>query len=62
MVKAVNLGGDAGTIGAVTGGLVGVIYRYGAIPQRWLDKFDDNQRTRLDAAVEGLISLVERER
>lgn len=35
LVKAVNLGGDADTIGAITGGLAGALYGYDAIPQRW---------------------------
>lgn len=56
VVKAVNLGGDADTTGAVAGGLAGVMYGYGAIPRGWLDKFNDDQQARLDAAVEGLIS------
>lgn len=37
VVKAVNLGGDADTIGAITGGLAGAIYGYTAIPNRWID-------------------------
>lgn len=35
IVKAVNLGGDADTIGAITGGLAGAIYGYEQIPARW---------------------------
>ncbi|ACX52543.1 ADP-ribosyl-(dinitrogen reductase) hydrolase [Ammonifex degensii KC4] len=57
VVKAVNLGGDADTVGAVTGGLAGVMHGYGAIPRRWLAKFDDGQRARLDAAVGRLVEL-----
>ena len=34
IIKAVNLGGDADTIGAITGGLAGAYYGYDAIPQR----------------------------
>lgn len=40
LVKAVNLGGDADTIGAITGGLAGAIYGYSNIPQRWLKTLD----------------------
>lgn len=36
VVKAVNLGGDADTIGAITGGLAGALYGYEAIPKRWI--------------------------
>jgi len=38
VVKAVNFGDDADTVGAVTGILAGRIYGYKNIPQRWLDK------------------------
>ena len=38
VVHAVNKGGDADTVGAVTGMIAGRIYGYDAIPQRWLDK------------------------
>ena len=36
MVAAVNLGGDADTIGAVYGQIAGAYYGYRAIPGRWL--------------------------
>jgi ADP-ribosyl-[dinitrogen reductase] hydrolase len=38
LIMAVNLGGDADTIGAVTGGIVGASYGLESIPLRWLDK------------------------
>lgn len=41
LVEAVNLGGDADTIGAVTGALAGAAYGAGAIPWRWLEKLQD---------------------
>lgn len=36
VLKAVNLGGDADTTGAVTGGLAGLFYGYAAIPKSWI--------------------------
>lgn len=36
VLKAVNLGDDTDTIGAVTGGLAGIIYGYEAIPKEWI--------------------------
>lgn len=36
LIKAVNLGDDADTVGAVTGQLAGAIYGYKSIPERWL--------------------------
>lgn len=36
VLRAVNLGGDTDTIGAITGGLAGLYYGYGAIPKEWI--------------------------
>ena len=35
LLKAVNLGGDTDTIGAITGGLAGLFYGYDSIPTEW---------------------------
>ena len=40
LVYAVNLGGDADTIGAITGGLAGAVYGAEAIPPRWVEALD----------------------
>lgn len=37
VLKAVNLGDDTDTVGAIAGGLAGVLYGYDSIPQNWLD-------------------------
>lgn len=37
VLAAVNLGGDADTTAAVTGGLAGILYGFEAIPGEWLD-------------------------
>jgi ADP-ribosylglycohydrolase len=37
VLKAVNLGEDADTTGAVTGGLAGLLYGYKSIPEEWID-------------------------
>lgn len=37
LVLAVNLGGDADTVGAVAGQIAGAIYGYANIPSQWLD-------------------------
>ena len=36
LLKAVNLGDDTDTVGAIVGGLAGVYYGYDAIPEDWL--------------------------
>jgi len=45
---AVNMGGDADTIAAVTGSIVGSIYGYDAIPQRWIDQLNPGIKKELD--------------
>ncbi|MDI3328893.1 MAG: ADP-ribosylglycohydrolase family protein [Alicyclobacillaceae bacterium] len=60
VVRAVNLGGDADTIGAITGGLAGVFWGFEAIPPRWLEKFDSEQRARLDRAAAELVKVARR--
>ena len=37
-LKAVNLGEDTDTTGAVTGGLAGLLYGYDTIPKKWLQQ------------------------
>ena len=36
LLKAVNLGDDTDTVGAIAGGLAGLFYGYDAIPADWL--------------------------
>ena len=36
-LKAVNLGDDTDTVGAVAGGLAGLCYSYAGIPKKWID-------------------------
>lgn len=38
VLKAVNMGEDTDTVGAVTGGLAGLYYGYENIPKEWLEK------------------------
>ena len=38
VLKAINLGDDTDTTGAVTGGLAGIIYGYDQIPKEWIEK------------------------
>ncbi|MDI3548150.1 MAG: ADP-ribosyl-[dinitrogen reductase] hydrolase [Halanaerobiales bacterium] len=61
VVRAVNLGGDADTIGAIAGGLAGVYWGYKAIPKRWIKKFSPEQCVMLDQIVEGLVELARRQ-
>lgn len=37
VLKAVNLGDDTDTIGALTGGLAGLVYGYNGIPKNWIN-------------------------
>lgn len=60
IITAVNLGGDADTVGAVVGGLAGVYWGFEAIPKRWIEKFSPGQVARLDRLAEGLGKVVVR--
>ena len=51
IVRAVNLGGDADTIGAITGGLMGAYDGFEAIPERWVNALPAYITARLDAFV-----------
>lgn len=53
VVLAVNLGGDADTVGAVTGQIAGASYGMSGIPPRWLEKLA--WRTRLEEAARSLV-------
>jgi ADP-ribosyl-[dinitrogen reductase] hydrolase len=46
VLKAVNLGGDADTIGAVVGQIAGAYYGESNIPTQWLNKLHDYKRIR----------------
>lgn len=48
IVGAVNHGGDADTIAAITGSLAGVLYGYEAIPQRWIDQLSPEVKNDLE--------------
>ena len=43
MIAAVNLGGDADTIGAVYGQIAGAYYGFDAIPERWISAVKDHE-------------------
>jgi ADP-ribosyl-[dinitrogen reductase] hydrolase len=55
LVRAVNLGGDADTIGAVTGQLAGALRGYSAIPPRWLERL--HWREHIEARAQALWSF-----
>ncbi|BCS23220.1 ADP-ribosylglycohydrolase family protein [Aspergillus puulaauensis] len=54
-LRAVNLGDDADTVGAVYGGLAGAFYGLGAIPSGWVAGLQ--KREVVDEIASGLVSL-----
>lgn len=46
IVNAVNMGGDADTIGAVTGALAGARFGASSLPDRWLSEIDETEEIR----------------
>lgn len=57
-LKAVNLGYDADTVGAVYGGLAGAFYGVENIPTEWKEGL--LMRELVDGVIEGVVQLVER--
>ncbi|MCW3097071.1 MAG: ADP-ribosyl-(dinitrogen reductase) hydrolase [Chthonomonadaceae bacterium] len=55
LVQAVNLAGEADTIGAVAGGVAGAYWGVEAIPERWLEKL--YRRADLEQTAQRLINL-----
>ena len=55
LISAVNLGGDADSIGAVCGQIAGAYYGYSAIPARWLSAVKD--REKLDELIDDFIGV-----
>ncbi|MCF8059956.1 MAG: ADP-ribosylglycohydrolase family protein [Bacteriovoracaceae bacterium] len=51
LIKIVNRGDDADTVGAVTGALCGAFYGFDAIPKRWLNTIQEKEN------IERLLSL-----
>ena len=43
ILKAVNLGDDTDTVAAITGGLAGLYYGYGNIPEKWKSKLQKRE-------------------
>jgi ADP-ribosyl-[dinitrogen reductase] hydrolase len=61
LVIAVNMGGDADTIGAITGGLLGAMVGFEAIPERWVNALPAHITARLDAFVDWAVREEEKE-
>jgi ADP-ribosyl-[dinitrogen reductase] hydrolase len=55
IVAAANMGGDADTIAAITGGLAGAYYGYDAIPERWTRELAPEVKERLDRLTEAAL-------
>lgn len=58
LIYAVNLGGDADTIGAITGGLAGAIYGSKEIPLRWLNRLANARNNALFGNPESTSNLL----
>ena len=48
IINAVNNGGDADTIAAITGSLAGALYGYEDIPKRWIEQLDSDVKNQID--------------
>lgn len=59
IIGAVNHGGDADTIAAITGSMAGARDGYHSLPQEWIDKLDANVKAKYDAFTEFLLEKYE---
>lgn len=57
VLKAVNLGDDTDTIGALTGGLAGLVYGYKSIPNNWIDVL--KRKEYLDELVDKFLKVID---
>lgn len=48
IIRAVNTGGDADSIAAITGSLAGALYGYEAIPTDWIERLDPEVKEKLN--------------
>eukprot|EP01121_Diplochlamys_sp_Union-15-3_P013282 TRINITY_DN409_c0_g1_i4.p1 TRINITY_DN409_c0_g1~~TRINITY_DN409_c0_g1_i4.p1 ORF type:complete len:346 (-),score=65.15 TRINITY_DN409_c0_g1_i4:86-988(-) len=46
IIKAVNMAGDADTVGAITGSMIGALHGNSWIPDRWLNELEQGERGR----------------
>lgn len=60
LIRAVNLGGDADTTGAIAGALAGATYGLKAIPRRWLKVLDREVMVAISALVPRLLAIPDR--
>lgn len=59
IIGAVNHGGDADTIAAITGSMAGARDGYHSIPTEWIDKLHNNIKMKYDAFTEFLLEKYE---
>lgn len=59
VIEAVNLGGDADTNGAITGGLAGAWYGYDAIPEAWIAALAPDVRETLNRLADAAVAARE---
>ena len=49
LLSAINVGGDAAAVGAMTGALLGAIHGASAFPAEWTDALEDADAIRAEA-------------
>ena len=57
IIMAVNDGGDADTIAAITGSIAGAIYGFDSIPKRWLNTLDNGCDKNIKITLENFINF-----
>ncbi len=57
VLKAVNLGDDADTVGAITGSLAGIYYGYDNVPKKWIKSL--MKKELVDKTINDFLNLIE---
>lgn len=57
VLKAVNLGDDADTVGAITGSLAGLYYGYDSIPKKWIKSL--MKKELIDKTIEDFLNVLQ---
>lgn len=59
IIKAVNHGGDADTIAAITGSIAGIRFGYNQIPTRWIDQLNNDVKIYLEKFINFVFSYLQ---
>lgn len=60
LIRGVNMGGDADTVAAMIGDIIGALYGWKWIPERWYNHIEPNSEENLGRGKEYAIELAQK--